>query len=336
MRFFNRAKKEERLCPNCKKPVPEGIVFCESCGLRQLPPPTCGKCSLPLAPEANFCESCGTPAGVTPPPEPAPAVVGNEETGEQKKADRSRKKGSKRRKKNAANSDPGNGHGSHGETGAKEPVPAHNPGLMNKPAEQGNPSPMADNKNPACGKPIPQRPFFNKKKAAVVIGIVFFIILISVSLSSGWMPGKNAAEKPQFPTTLQSQTTGSPDSAGVTETSVPARIIPVVAVTITPGPTQVPPESLMVWIQAEREPITSEVTVLFEGGKGQRAVRDVTARLTRSDGEIITRTFRPVTVGQGAILQGTRYTDRLEVIVNYNNGDQFTVIDKLFEYKRRE
>jgi hypothetical protein len=260
--------------------------------------------------------------------------VGEVETGEQKKADRSRKKGSKKRKKNAANIDPGNGN--HENTGAKEPTPANNPGRMSIPAEPGIPSPPADNKIPGSGKLIPQRPSFNKKKAVVGICIVFFIILISVSLSSGLIPVKNADENPHLPTTLQSTTTGSTDTAVVTETSVPARVTPAVAVTTTPGPTQVPPESLMVWFQAEREPITSEVTVLFEGGKGQRAVRDVTARLTRSDGEIITRTFKPVTVGQGAILQGTRYTDRLEVIVNYNNGDQYTVIDKLFEYKRRE
>jgi hypothetical protein len=105
--------------------------------------------------------------------------------------------------------------------------------------------------------------------------------------------------------------------------------------TFVPGPAQVIPESLSVWFQVERDPITNRVTVTFDGGKGQRAVKEVRVRLTRSDGTILTQVFMPVTVGQGPSLPGTKFSDRLEVMVTYNNGDQYTIIDKVFPYKIR-
>jgi secreted protein with Ig-like and vWFA domain len=101
------------------------------------------------------------------------------------------------------------------------------------------------------------------------------------------------------------------------------------------GPTQVPPERDRIWLQEERDPITQNVTVTYQGGKGGMAVREVLVRLTRSDGQVLVQTFRPQTVGEGAVLQGTRYADRLEVVVMYNNGESYTVIDRIFPYKER-
>ncbi|NLD57994.1 MAG: hypothetical protein GX651_07670, partial [Methanomicrobiales archaeon] len=87
--------------------------------------------------------------------------------------------------------------------------------------------------------------------------------------------------------------------------------------------------------QADRDPITHIVTVIYNGGKGERAVHNVTVRLTRSDGRVLQETFRPVTIGEGVEMQGTKYADRLEVIVTYNSGDTMTVIDRIFPYHER-
>jgi hypothetical protein len=120
-----------------------------------------------------------------------------------------------------------------------------------------------------------------------------------------------------------------------TDTTTPAAGLTVAAPSIIPGPTKVPPESLRIWFQAERDPVTNIVSVIFAGGKGQIGVRDILVRLTRADGQVLTETFRPLTNGEGVSLPGTKYTDRLEVIVTYNNGGVYSVIDKVFEYKMR-
>ncbi len=105
-------------------------------------------------------------------------------------------------------------------------------------------------------------------------------------------------------------------------------------ISLVPGPTQVPPDKFLVYFQAERDPLTRIVSVLFMGGKGQLGVQDVFVRLTRSDGQVLTATFKPVQVGSGVELQGTEKTDRVEVIVHYYTGDEYTVIDQVFEYKK--
>ena len=101
-----------------------------------------------------------------------------------------------------------------------------------------------------------------------------------------------------------------------------------------PGPTQVPPGNLLVYFQVERDPFTNIVSVLFMGGKGQAGVQDVVVRLTRSDGQVLTGTFKPLQTGRGVDLQGTEKTDRVEVTVHYYTGDVYTVINQTFEYKK--
>jgi hypothetical protein len=165
------------------------------------------------------------------------------------------------------------------------------------------------------------------------------ILVICLVLALGFMTGLLKVSSPAFMkggSLPHGQTPPEVAPGPVPEdTMTPPTEPSPAAPSFVPGPTQVPLESLQVWFQAERDPITQTVTVLFDGGKGQRAVRDVLVRLTRSDGQVLTRTFRPTTIGEGASLPGTRYTDRLEVIVTYNNGDKTTIIDKRFDYKMR-
>jgi hypothetical protein len=87
--------------------------------------------------------------------------------------------------------------------------------------------------------------------------------------------------------------------------------------------------------QAERDPISGIVTVTFTKGAGQNGVREVVSRLTRSDGQVLTKTFTLTQIGKSETLQGTKLTDRVEVVVYYYNGDRYTVLNQTFEYKKR-
>lgn len=321
MGIFKRKKKEQKLCPNCAKPVANGSAFCDSCGLRVTPPPACAKCRLPLAPDTNFCESCGTPVGIAAESpatdEPVPHPKG--------KSSKGRKAKKKVIKKDEfvhpavlvpAGSDPEvtvvtqAADGEESLTGPKvrpPGVPASSAGVC------------------------PALPRVSKTVLAMAgIGILCLILASAImtglvhlpalpfvmagSVPSGPVP---AASTPQPPGSLSApeETPGAPP--------------------LVPGPTQVPPERYRIWLQEERSPITGMVTVIYNGGKGQLAVREVQVRLTRSDGQVLTQAFRPLTVGEGASLQGTKFTDRLQVNITYNNGDTYTVIDRIFPYKQR-
>jgi hypothetical protein len=75
--------------------------------------------------------------------------------------------------------------------------------------------------------------------------------------------------------------------------------------------------------------------VTFRGGEGQYGVREIRVTLTRSDGTSETKTFKPDTVGSGVTFQGTPKTDRIEATTYFFTGEQYKILDQIFEYKKR-
>ncbi|PKL64190.1 MAG: hypothetical protein CVV32_09590 [Methanomicrobiales archaeon HGW-Methanomicrobiales-3] len=329
MGLFRRKKKEVTFCPNCGTPVPAGLAFCDSCGIRVTAPPSCAKCHLPLAPDTNFCESCGTPVGTAPespgPEEKEPAGSKKEKSG---KSRRGKKKAPKKDEfVHPAMLAPEN----------EEAEPPANPPILEEECADDTGITTA----PPCGDSmepgIPTSPSLRHipKRTLVLVIVAIICLVLGAVVLTGLVNGPAPAFTRIFtapadtPAATPLPVTSSPTPAiaeddGVVTTSV-----------FVTRPTQVPPESYRIWLQAERDPITSMVTVLFNGGKGQRAVREVSVRLTRSDGQVLVQAFRPLVVGEGAELQGTKYADRLEVNVTYYTGETYTVIDRIFPYKQR-
>lgn len=350
MGWFNRKKNNERLCPNCRKPVGTDIVFCESCGLRLLPPPACVKCRLPLAPETNFCEACGTPVSGVPVPHECSSDRNEQPEAPQKKVPEKKGKASRghkaRKKDRHQASDAGKGAGVQDLPGTPgTPVQEHLPVPADPAAVPDN-----DRNGPVLpiekARPIPAgqpgragSPAFmlrvNPAKRRAVMTIIAVGLLCAIVIIAGqstFRPMKtaviatgNANPSDDVPASVAPGPDHENTTAGASG----------LLQEVVPGPTEVPPDRLRIWLQAEREPITHEVSVLYDGGKGQYAVRDVLVRLTRSDGQVLTELFRPLVVGEGVTLQGTEYSDHLEVVVTYSTGEEYTVIDKVFEYKKR-
>jgi hypothetical protein len=103
----------------------------------------------------------------------------------------------------------------------------------------------------------------------------------------------------------------------------------------TPGPVQTLPPGRDVTIQInEKDTSYATITVIFSGGEGQIAVRDILVRVTHPDGTVLTGHLPPLK-GEELVLQGTRETDRIEVWVTLNTGIQYKVIDKLLLYRTR-
>jgi hypothetical protein len=103
-------------------------------------------------------------------------------------------------------------------------------------------------------------------------------------------------------------------------------------------PTQVPPVNYQVNFQPERNSITGLITLTYTGGPGLTGMRDVFFRVSRSDGEVLDKTFKPEQIGSSVTLQGSKGgtgSDHVEVIANYYNGETYRIIDKIYEFRDR-
>lgn len=338
MKLPGSRKKKTVFCPRCNSPAPEGTAFCEACGARIGPPPSCSLCGTLLSPGSRFCPSCGTMIGTSKDNLPDASVSPDKDSAPVKKPGVSRVKKPKKTDAEAQVTGPDPLMMIPDEDEPVSPeeagIPARDSLLTKKVA-----APSSLVTIPPQGKRQLFPPGFDRKKASIAAGLLVIIAVAALAFS-GLLPiphaffsAGNAA--PAAPAT-------ETPTPAVTETPVlqvtvttPLPVITPEAVSLVPGPTQVPPANFLVYFQAERDPRTKIVSVQYMGGKGQMGVREVFVRLTRSDGQVLTETFKPIQVGSGIELQGTEKTDRLEVIVRYYAGDEYTVIDKLFEYKIR-
>lgn len=332
-------KKKSVTCPRCHKEVSPDTPFCESCGARIAPPPACSLCGTLLVPGSRFCASCGTMIGSSkdsPPPDLPDAPGAGAAPAKKLRASRAKKP-------KPADAEPQE----------KQPDP-----LMMIPDDEPEPvkEPEIPGRESLLKKTVPVTlasvtipPPRDKSrfslpggmgKKGVAVAVVIVIIAIALLVLSGAvqifpassLPAGTAVTVTTLPTPepVVPETTAVPDAVS---TSVPVTTAEVVS--FEPGPTDVPPDSLLVYFEVKRDPISKMVSVQYKGGKGQRGVREVFVRLTRSDGEVLTGTFRPLQVDSGIELQGTEKLDRVEVITRYYSGEEFKLVDQVFEYKIR-
>lgn len=134
------------------------------------------------------------------------------------------------------------------------------------------------------------------------------------------------------------QTTPAPTAAPtqVPTLAVSTTVLPTAAGGSTkPGPTQTLPAATPVSFSVEKGgTYSTTIITTFDGGKGMSGVSKVDVRVTRPDGTVVTGVLKPMK-GETVELEGTRGTDRVEVIVTMNTGNVYTVIDQQMPYKTR-
>jgi hypothetical protein len=351
------------------------MKFCESCGAKIESVPACPKCGALLAPGVKFCETCGAPVSpVAAPAAPATATTvlsplsavpdtpGVPETqplaelpekaeekgapvpGEKKAPLKTPAKGKKKSvsgsgEKTVLPESPVKVEEKTLPAPEEKPIP---PEPLVKAEEKPAPSPVIAKeifptdtarevpKEISPKKPIPQRTMII---AGIIIlallgAIVYFVVLPMMSGSVSAQTGGNTQSLPGLPS-------GTVNPTG-TQSSVPSTGTSASQVSFVVEPTQVPPANLLVTFQAERDPITGLVTITFTGGAGRNGIKNVDIELSRSDGQVVTRTVTLTDIGDGLTLEGTKTgDDHIEVTANYNNGEHYRIIDKILEYKRR-
>jgi len=132
------------------------------------------------------------------------------------------------------------------------------------------------------------------------------------------------------------QSTPPPTTSGVSVTpAAPA------GASLVPGPTEIMPEYTAIRVDVSEKDYLGNITVTFQGGKGQMGTKKVDVKLTRADGAVQTATVG-TKKGDEVELQGIRgsgsergQADRVEVWVTMNTGQTYKIADVLREYRTR-
>jgi len=130
-------------------------------------------------------------------------------------------------------------------------------------------------------------------------------------------------------------TGGSENGPGVATTTTSPQSSQTPSVSFEPLPTQQLPTNLVVMYQVERDPRNGIVTVSFRGGPGFNGIAQTLIRVTKSDGQITEKSWKPANIGDSVTVQGTTLTDRVELITSFYNGESYRVYDEIFEYRQR-
>jgi len=315
-------------CPHCHQPLTPGVKFCETCGARIEQAPVCPHCGAPLTPGVRFCESCGKPVTPSAPVTVAPATVPVPEEPE------SPGPPSKPEEISIPEPEPEPVQNTlfvPGEPPVKpEPAPAQEPVFAGEtwaqePAEETplpQPAPLQPIQEPASPSGAG-----SSSKTLIIAGIVGLLIIAAIAIF---------VVLPMLSGTSADGGNGAATDATVTAAStMPATTSENTAEAFETLTTQRLPVNLEVVYQVERSPVTGIVTVTFSGGSGLNGIASTLITVTRSDGQIMTKSWKPARIGDSVTVQGTTMTDRVEVITNFYNGDSYRCFDQVFEYKKR-
>jgi len=117
--------------------------------------------------------------------------------------------------------------------------------------------------------------------------------------------------------------TGAAATASVVQTTA-------VVTTSAPAALEALPAGQELSIQVNRDPLNRDVTVIFNGGRGQGSVRAIEVTVTRSDGTTETKSL-DIRTGSEAVFKGTRGTDTVSVKARMTNGRTYRFFEQLIK-----
>jgi len=129
------------------------------------------------------------------------------------------------------------------------------------------------------------------------------------------------------------------------QTPVPTPIITTQSIPETPVPTETitpslfdrqvgePPAELGLSVSVQKDPVYSNITITFDGGKGQELVQSIQLRTTLTTGKVIEQELGKQK-GDEITIAGTKGADRVQVAVMYMNGDSYIILDKTVGQER--
>ena len=125
-----------------------------------------------------------------------------------------------------------------------------------------------------------------------------------------------------------------PSTPGTGTPAATATPVPTTEASLAPGPTQTMPPGKEVAFQITGgypSRFTHDLTITFSGGKGQDFVNKengINLRVTKSTGEVVTRTMQP-RIGDAVTINEAEGENRVEITVSLVTGGSYKVTDEI-------
>jgi hypothetical protein len=176
----------------------------------------------------------------------------------------------------------------------------------------------------------------------LIAGVVILLVIaaavyfVGLPMLSGTGSGKTNPGAQSLPSAAATSPPASvPASSSGSQTSAPSTTASTRTASLVPGPTDRLPSDIAVTFQVDKDAINGKITVMLTGGQGRTVIQDCLVTVTHPDGQVITGVISPNKKINEITLDGTKGTDRVEVLVTYYSGQQYKVIDQLMPYNKR-
>ncbi|GEM_PF-307923 len=182
------------------------------------------------------------------------------------------------------------------------------------------------------GKPeAPAKPRGNKTRIIggcivllAIIAAVYFIGLPKLTESGVFNAHSNSpsAEITPIPTIVGTITPAL--------TKTPASV----SRSLVPLPTQLVPSGRNFYFQVQKNPVTLKISVIFTGSAGVGSINSADIKVTHPDGSVSTGIIQPLKGVSEISLEGSKETDRVEIIAEMSDGETYRVYDDLVSLMR--
>ena len=89
------------------------------------------------------------------------------------------------------------------------------------------------------------------------------------------------------------------------------------------------PSNQKIYFQVQKNPVTSKISVIFAGSAGEGSIKSADIKVTHPDGSVATGIILPLKGVTEITLDGSKETDRVEIIAQMSSGGTYRVYDEL-------
>ena len=354
-------------CPVCNRPVRPGYKFCEVCGTRIQELLTCSKCGTQFTHPKKFCDLCGAPfilEEISEPervelqepadeetleqyideiPEPADEETpeqyedeipepADEETPEHYEDEIPEPDTDELLKQYGQGYEEDETLESHHKTKSTSPIQYKAKKPVTVPALQrrGSSETVDDTLFLLNKEPVPAKT--PAKKLRIVGGSIVLVTILAAIFFIGLPVLTNNGDFSTHSNPTAAENTSIPEPI-ITMTTPPTLAAPV-SRALVPLPTQLIPTDKKVYFQVQKNPITSKISVIFAGSAGEGSISSADIKVTHSDGSVTTGIILPLKGVIEITLDGSKQTDRVEIIAKMYSGETYRVYDDLVPFMR--
>lgn len=209
---------------------------------------------------------------------------------------------------------------------AEKPVTVHGPPGRGSPETVDDALFLSPKKHEAPAKPRVTRTriIVGCIVLAAFIAAVYLIGLPMLTGSGGINVQNNSPAAEITPLTTSVRTI----PPAMTTTPVPA------SKALVPLPTQLIPSGGNIYFHVQKNPVTSRIQVIFTGSAGQGSLSSADIKVTHPDGSVATGIIQPLKGVSEITLDGSKETDRVEIIAKMSSGETYRVRDELVPFVR--